>query len=63
MRIKVIYREITNCRECPFCFSLSTGGAVCSNKERRASVVPESLIPPDCPLPDMRLDTEDDSTE
>ena len=62
MKIKVLYREITNCTECPF-YCKTYSGAVCNHPDRGNSNILENAIPPDCPLPDMRLDTEDDSSE
>lgn len=62
MKIKILYREITCCPECPY-YCKTYSGTVCNHLGRDNSNVLENSIPSDCPLPDMRLDTEDDSFE
>ena len=65
MKIKVLYREITNCIMCPYCQDdqVEFGDQACTHPENALAEISETSIPPTCPLPDMRLDTEDDSSE
>jgi hypothetical protein len=59
MKIKILYREITSCEMCPYCHEY-----VCQHPDEKIDVSTASKsIPSHCLLPDMRLDTEDDSTE
>jgi hypothetical protein len=60
--IKVLYKEITCCPECPY-YQYHYYSNLCMNKDKGDSKVLETSIPKDCPLPNFRLDTEDDGIE
>jgi hypothetical protein len=63
MAIKVLYKEISTCFQCPYCVG-KTHVPFCSNNDRGPrTTVSDIGVPSDCPLPDFRLDTEDDSFE